>query len=214
MFLAMESVLAGADENHYGSEDTMQVAHERQTHDEAVIALDDIFLSDKSNEDQHDRRLKSQYDMAEGTDLEEHVFEQQEPLQGDHKPDEGDNEGESVEGASSAHGSSQAVQELAMMEEEDEKEEEEECTEQRERRSDDEDEGIGMDGDELVNAKQGIREELNQVEKTTASEEGTHMVHSSLKTKFKYVLIPVLELWTFIELIAVQLSDVSWHQHQ
>lgn len=191
MFLAMESVLAGADENHNGSEDSMQDAHERQTHDEAVIALDDIFLSDKSNEDQRDHRLKSQYDMAEGTDLEEHVFEQQEPLQGDHKPDEGDNEGESVEGASSAHGSSQAVQELAMMEEEDKKEEdeeEEECTEQRDRRSDDEDEGIGMDGDELVNAKQGIREELNQVEKPTASGEGTHMVHSSLKIKFKYVM--------------------------
>ena len=185
MFLAMESVLADADENHYGSEDTMQDAHERQTHDEAVIALDDIFLSDKSNEDQHDHRLKSQYDMAEGTDLEEHVFEQQEPLQGDHKPDEGDNEGESVEGASSAHGSSQAMQELAMMEEEDE---EEECTEQRDRRSDDEDEGIGLEGDEVVNAGQGIREELNQVDKTTASEEGTHMVHSSLKIKLKYVM--------------------------
>ena len=188
MFLAMESVLAGADENHNGIEDSMQDAHERQTHDEAVIALDDIFLSDKSNEDQHDHRLKSQYDMAEGTDLEEHVFEQQEPLQGDHKPGEGDNEGESVEGASSAHGSSQAVQELAMMKEEDKKdEEEEECTEQRDRRSDDEDEGIGLDGDEVVNARQGIREELNQVYKTTASEEGTHMVQSSSKIKFKYV---------------------------
>lgn len=188
MFLAMESVLAGADENHYGSKDSMQDAHDRQTHDEAVIALDDIFLSDKSNEDQHDHRLKSQYDMAEGTDLEEHVFEQQEPPQRDHKPDEGDYEGESVEGASSAHGTSQAVEELAMMEEEDEKEEEEECTEQRDRRSDDEDEGIGLDGDELVNARQEIREELNQVDKTTASEEGTPMVHSSLKIKFKYVM--------------------------
>ena len=184
----MESVLGGAGENHYGSEGSMQDAYERQTHDEAVIALDDIFLSDKSNEDQHDRRLKSQYDMAEGTDLEEHVFEQQEPLQGDHKPDEGDNEGESVKGASSAHGSSQAMQELAMMEEEDIKEEEEECTEQRDRRSDDEDEGIGLEGDEVVNAGQGIREELNQVDKTTASEEGTHMVHSSLKIKLKYVM--------------------------
>ena len=191
MFLAIESVVAGGDENHYGSEDSMEDAHERQTHDEAVIALDDIFLSDKINAAQHDDTLKSQYDTTEGTESEEHVFEQQEPSLRDHKQGEGDNEGESVEGASSAHGTSQAEQELAMMEEEEQEEqeeEEEECKDQKDRRSDGEDEGIGLEGDELVNSRQGIREELNQVDNTAALEEGTHTVHKRLKIKFKYVM--------------------------
>ena len=128
-----------------------------------AIALDDIVLTDDTVEG--DEQRTSQEEDMEGIDA-GHLATERKETSSRAGRDEGDAE------MGDTGGEAQVGSEPVMTEEAD--------VEQREARSDEEDEGIGLDGEELDdNVRQEEEEELNQADGTAAVEEGnSYVVHS------------------------------------
>lgn len=139
------------------SEDSLEDQEVTQSNE--VIALDDIVLSD--NTVQGIEQPTSEGDEKEGLDVEHLATERKETSS---RAEGGEEDAE----MGSAEGVTEADKEPVITEEAE--------LEPGEGRSDDEDEGIGLEGEELDDiGRQETEEELNQGGGTAAMEQGSHL---------------------------------------
>ena len=144
-------------EVHSASEDSIEDREVTQSNE--VIALDDIVLSDDTV--QGIEQPTSEGDEMGGLHA-EHLATEREETSSRAEGGEGDAE------MGSAEGVTQADKEPVITEEAE--------VEPGEGRSDDEDEGIGLEGEELNDiGRQETEEELNQGGGTAAMEQGSHL---------------------------------------
>ncbi|XP_068752085.1 uncharacterized protein KIAA2012-like [Montipora capricornis] len=150
-------------EDHRDTEDSVEDG--RQTHNDEVVALDDIVLSDNSNTVQPNGRLVNLDDTVKGIEAENQPLERQELSSRENEQSEGVAEVESAKDALHEQGSLQAEHEGGVIEGE--------HKENRDMRSDGEDEGIGLERDEHVSDSQEM-EEVNKADEIAASDKGSH----------------------------------------
>ena len=143
------------------SEDSIE--GQEVTQGNGVIALDDIVLSDDTV--QGIEQPTSEGDEMGGFDA-EHLATERKETSSRAEGGEGDAE------MGSAEGVTQADKEPVITEEAE--------SEPGEGRSDDEDEGIGLEGEELDDiGRQETKEELNQGGGTAALEQGSHLHYNN-----------------------------------
>ena len=148
-------VVQGDETVHEARSDSEEsTADQGTTQNEAAIALDDIVLTDDTVEG--DEQRTSQEEDMKGSDAGYLATERKETSSRAGR-DEGDAE------MGDTGGEAQVGSTPVMTEEAD--------VEQREARSDEEDEGIGLDGEELDDNEKE-EEELNRADGTAAMEEG------------------------------------------
>ena len=149
-------------EVHSASEDSIEDQGVAQNNE--IIALDDIVLSDDTV--QGIGEPTSQGDEMGGSDA-EHLTTERKETSSRAEEGEGDAEMGSTEGEEHADNGPVMTDEAEL--------------EPGEGRSDDEDEGIGLDGEELDDiGRQETEEELNQGGATAALEQGNYIYHMSI----------------------------------
>ena len=163
--IARSEVTVYEPEEASSSEDS--IADQGVTLGDTVVALGDIVLND-------DTAQGDVQDTTQDGDMEDDAED---------LATEGEETSSRAEGGvtgvqiGSAKGATQADKELLMTEEAD--------VEHGESRSDDEDEGIGLDGEELDdNSRQEGEEGSNQTDGTVITEEGNHLQYIALVNKY------------------------------